>query len=125
MAASSSMHTLYDKHSSCSIYHTSKRLRIATLCNMQHNLKHTISHWQRRQSLSMHFLLTRVVVSRTMQYGSIFKSHILFQPAVFISKDSSIRKILNSEHKLVESAWPRQYQELLGDAFTGVVDFYL
>ena len=51
---------------------------------------------------------------RESKYGPIFKTHILFNPTVFISGREAVRRVTLGEHTLVQNAWPRSMQTLLG-----------
>ena len=46
------------------------------------------------------------VLSRMAEHGSVYKSHILGKPTVFVTREEDILPLLLSEHKMVESDWP-------------------
>ncbi|KAK9840188.1 hypothetical protein WJX74_005169 [Apatococcus lobatus] len=51
---------------------------------------------------------------RMAVHGSIYKSHILGKPTVFVTREEDILPLLLSEHKMVESDWPPGIKRLLG-----------
>lgn len=51
---------------------------------------------------------------RISSYGPIFKTHILFNPTVFVSGPDAVRQVLLGEHSLVENRWPLPMRILLG-----------
>lgn len=53
-------------------------------------------------------------MSRMAAHGSIYKSHILGKPTVFVTREEDILPLLLSEHKMVESDWPPGIKRLLG-----------
>jgi cytochrome P450 len=51
---------------------------------------------------------------RYSQYGPTFKSHVLGNPMVVISDLEDVKRLLQAEHKLVESNWPEAMKALFG-----------
>ncbi|XP_060096808.1 cytochrome P450 26C1 [Heteronotia binoei] len=52
--------------------------------------------------------------SRRQRYGSVFKTHLLGKPVIRVSGAEHVRRILLSEHSLVDAQWPLSTQILLG-----------
>ncbi|CAL8462567.1 g2100 [Coccomyxa elongata] len=51
---------------------------------------------------------------RFKKFGGLFKTNLLFNPMVVVTDENEVRRLLQAEHKLVESAWPQSMHNLLG-----------
>ena len=47
-------------------------------------------------------------------FGPIFKTHILFNPTIYISGPEAVKKVLLGEYSLVENSWPLPMRRLMG-----------